>query len=84
MISPTQAAVVLVGVLLVSGGGIFGWAWWRAGHDEHKDRAQVWGALAAGLLTGAAVAFGVVVLQQWQANSSADALSRASVETAAD
>ena len=83
---PMLATVVLVVILLVSGGGAFGWAWWGAGHSKHEvaNRAQVLGALAAGLLTGAAVALGVVLLQQWQTNSSADALWRASVETAAN
>jgi len=67
MNSPMLATVVLVVILLVSGGGAFGWAWWGAGHSKHEvaNRAQVLGALAAGLLTGAAVALGVVLLQQW-------------------
>jgi hypothetical protein len=56
----------------------------RAGHEKPcADRAQVWGALGAGLLTGAAVAFGVVLLQQWDTNSAASAVWRADVETAA-
>ena len=80
------ATEALVSVLLALGAGSLLLAFLHAGHDEVKkrERAQVWGALGAGLLTGAAVAIGVVALQNWATNSAADALWRASVETAAD
>jgi hypothetical protein len=80
------ATEALVSVLLVSGALSLWRAFRHAGHEDDKkrERAQVWGALGAGLLTGAAVAVGVVMLQNWQTNSAADALWQASVETAAD
>lgn len=81
-----QATAILVTVLITSGLWSLGLGLRHAGHEKKQraDRAQVWGALGAGLLTGAAVAVGVVLLQQWDANSSADAVWRADVETAAD
>jgi hypothetical protein len=79
----TEALVAaLVGVGLLS----LGLAWVLAGRKNERkfvDRAQVLGALGAGLLTGAAVAFGVVLLQKWDTNSSADAAWRANVDAAA-
>ena len=57
----------------------------RAGNnDPHvAGRAQVWGSLCAGILTGAGVTVGVLVLQQWMADANANALWRANVQTAA-
>jgi Pentapeptide repeats (8 copies) len=56
----------------------------RAGNNNPQaGRAQVWGALFAGILTGAGVTVGVLVLQQWLADANANALWRANVQTAA-
>ena len=37
--------------------------------DDVAKRAQVWGSLFAGILTGAGVTVGVLVLQQWMADA---------------
>src|SRR5690242_18271899 len=52
--------------------------------EKRANIAQVLGGLSSGLLTGAAVTVGVVVLQQWLADSSAEIVWRTSVETASD
>lgn len=74
-------ALILLGVGLV--GCVV--AAWRAGDADSRvrDRAQVWGALSAGILTGAGVTVGVLVLQQWLSDANANALWRANVQTAA-
>lgn len=73
---------LLTAVLFVLGLGLWAVAMARAGSAE--GRAQVLGALSGGILTGALVSVGVLVLQQWLAASSEDAVWRANVETAAD
>jgi hypothetical protein len=84
--SVTLATEGLVGLLCAIGLLSLFLAFRHAGHEKklRAERAQVWAALGAGLLTGAAVAVGVVLLQQWDANSSANAVWRADVQTAAD
>lgn len=58
---------------------------WKAGStDTHVvNRAQAWGSLCAGVLTGAGVTLGVLVLQQWLTDANANAVWRANVQTAA-
>ena len=51
--------------------------------EKVAKRAQVWGSLFAGILTGAGVTVGVVVLQQWLTDQNAAAVWRANVQTAA-
>lgn len=77
---------LLAGALGVLGFALWVIAWLRAGNTANPkvaSRAQVLGGLAGGILTGAAVTVGVLLLQQWLAASSSDALWRANVETAA-
>ena len=52
-------------------------------NNEVAKRAQVWGSLFAGILTGAGVTVGVLVLQQWMADANASSVWRASVQSAA-
>lgn len=73
---------LLTAVLFVLGIGLWVLAMIRAGDKE--GRAQVLGGLSGGILTGAFVTVGVLVLQQWLAASSENTLWRANVETAAD
>lgn len=73
---------LLTAVLLVLGIGLWVVAMVRAGSAE--GRAQVLGSLSGGILTGAVVSIGVLVLQQWLAASSENALWQANVETSAD
>ena len=73
---------LLTAVLIVLGLALWVVAMARAGSSE--GRAQVLGSLSGGVLTGAAVTVGVLLLQQWLAASSENALWRAGVETAAD
>jgi hypothetical protein len=78
----SRSLELITAVLIVLGLGLWAVAMVRAG--DKQGRAQVLGSLSGGILTGAAVAVGVLVLQQWLAASSEDALWRANVETAAD
>lgn len=78
----SRSLELLTAVLIVLGLGLWAVAMARAGGPE--GRAQVLGSLSGGILTGAAVTVGVLVLQQWLAASSENALWRANVETAAD
>jgi hypothetical protein len=58
----------------------------RAGRTDTPpvaSRAQAWGSLCAGVLIGAGVTVGVLVLQQWLADANAAAAWRTSVQTAA-
>jgi hypothetical protein len=57
----------------------------RAGSTDTPvaSRAQAWGSLCAGVLIGAGVTVGVLVLQQWLADANAAAAWRANVQTAA-
>ena len=74
-----SVALVVVGVIMAV------LAFWLAGIEgKWSNRGQVLGGLSAGVLTGAAVTVGVLVLQQWLADSSADLVWRTSVETASD
>lgn len=72
--------------LAVAGFVLWFVAWSRAASEDGKtvNRAQVLGGLAGGILTGAVVTFGLLLLQQWLAASSENALWRASVGTAAN
>lgn len=77
---------------------LLGVAWWSAGHANtpqvnpaqahtpglNRDRAQLLGTLATGILTGALVTVVVVLLQQQLAALSENAVWRANVATAAD
>jgi Pentapeptide repeats (8 copies) len=56
----------------------------RSNDQKNAAVAGVRGGLSAGVLTGAAVAVGVLVLQGWLADSSEEIVWRTSVETASD
>lgn len=73
-------------VLFALGLGLWFIAWWRAGNtrDKAASRAQVLGGLAGGVLTGAVVTLGMLLLQQWLEASSENAFWQASVGTAAN
>lgn len=76
---------IIAFILFAVGAGGF----WRAnrkagsGNPNEVAQAQVSGSLYAGILTGAFVAVGVLVLQQWMTNANAAAVWRANVQTAA-
>jgi hypothetical protein len=83
--------VALAVVLFLVGGLLWTKAWRDAGGSTSQantskiNRAQLLGGLATGVWTGAAIAVGLLLLlQQWLAASSADAVWRANVATAAD
>jgi Pentapeptide repeats (8 copies) len=84
------ALAVIPVFLLVLGVVLWVIAWQRAGgsgtpaNTSQANRAQLLGALAAGVLTGAFATVAVLLLQQWLSVSSADTVWRANVETAAD
>jgi uncharacterized protein YjbI with pentapeptide repeats len=78
--------LVLTVILFALGAG-FTWAAWRlAGNRNQKwvNRGQVLGGLGGGILTGAVVALGVLVLQQHVDAVSAEASWRLSVELSPD
>ena len=76
------AVVKLIAIVLLAVGfaGCLIAFWWAGNKDS---RAQVLGSLSAGLFTGAGVAVGVLVLQQWMTDANAATLWRTSVQTAA-
>lgn len=78
--------VVLTTILFLIGLLLLAIAFQRAGNSNAKvvNRAQLLGGLSSGLLTGAVVTVGVLLLQQHLADLSANATWRTSVATAAD
>jgi uncharacterized protein YjbI with pentapeptide repeats len=78
--------VVLTAILSLIGLLLLVIAFQRAGSSNAKvvNRAQLLGGLSSGLLTGAVVTVGVLLLQQHLADLSANTTWRTSVATAAD
>ena len=76
----------LIAIVFLAGGlaGCVISIWWAGnGEEKKRSRAQVLGSISAGLFTGAGVAVGVLLLQQWMTDANAAAVWRANVQTAA-
>jgi hypothetical protein len=77
--------VVITAILFALGVGLAGVAWWLAGKEKKWiNRSQVVGGLSTGILTGAVVAVGVLLLQLRAQTVSNEAAWRQSVEMAKD
>lgn len=70
-------------VLILLGFGLAGCVVAVTRADSHDSRTQIWASLSVGVMTGAAVTLGVLVVQQWLVDANAAALWRANVQAAA-
>jgi hypothetical protein len=69
-------------VLILLGLGLVGCVVAIMRTGSRDSRAQIWASLCVGVITGAAVTLGVLVVQQWLAEASAAALWRANMQAA--